>query len=172
MPAATSPPEQAGIAFRVQSLYEPPKTVSWGAWEAIDAAARRLRGLGVRPGDRVLLVLPTSADFVHFFWGILRAGATPVPAYPPAGWRQLAALRGDLAAPRVSDASAPGDRAGRVAGHAARIGRDGLAPQAIVAPQDIWEAAPAPDLPRRRRRTNSRWYSSPRAAPASRAASA
>ncbi|WP_019972896.1 fatty acyl-AMP ligase [Mycobacterium sp. 141] len=38
---------------------------------------------GVRKGDRVALVLPTCPEFVESFFGILCAGAIPVPLYPP-----------------------------------------------------------------------------------------
>src|ERR1700730_7690947 len=38
---------------------------------------------GVQKGDRVALLLPTSPDFVECFFGVLCAGAIPVPLYPP-----------------------------------------------------------------------------------------
>lgn len=37
----------------------------------------------IDPGDRVALMLPTSIDFFCAFFGILYAGAVPVPIYPP-----------------------------------------------------------------------------------------
>ena len=37
----------------------------------------------IDPGDRVALMLPTSIDFFSAFFGILYAGAVPVPIYPP-----------------------------------------------------------------------------------------
>lgn len=42
-----------------------------------------LRDLGVAPGDRVALVLPTGPEFVASFFGALVADAIPVPLYPP-----------------------------------------------------------------------------------------
>lgn len=63
--------------------------------EIHDAAMRRARaleGLGVRPGDRVLLTLPTSLEFVELFFAIQLAGAVVVPSYPPAGLRMKAGL--------------------------------------------------------------------------------
>lgn len=42
-----------------------------------------LVGNGVKPRDRVILVLPTSLDFFAAFWGTLFTGAIPVPIYPP-----------------------------------------------------------------------------------------
>lgn len=57
------------------------------AWAEVRRRARRaaagLQGLGVRPGDRVAIVLPTSIAFMDAFFGALLAGATPVPLYPP-----------------------------------------------------------------------------------------
>ncbi len=49
------------------------------ATHAAAALARR----GVRPGDRVAMVLPTSIGFMDAFFGTLLAGAVPVPLYPP-----------------------------------------------------------------------------------------
>ena len=46
-------------------------------------AAAALAEMGVAPGDRVAIVLPTSAAFMDAFFGALLAGATPVPLYPP-----------------------------------------------------------------------------------------
>jgi 1-acyl-sn-glycerol-3-phosphate acyltransferase len=38
---------------------------------------------GIRPGDAVALMLPTSSDFFFSFAGVLLAGGVPVPIYPP-----------------------------------------------------------------------------------------
>ncbi len=55
--------------------------------------ARGLRELGVSAGDRVLLVLPTSFEFVEAFFAVQLLRAIPVPAYPPTGLRLEAGLR-------------------------------------------------------------------------------
>ena len=52
-------------------------------------AGGALRELGVAPDDRVAIMLPTGEDFFIAFFGILYAGAIPVPIYPPAGAAQL-----------------------------------------------------------------------------------
>jgi fatty-acyl-CoA synthase len=56
-------------------------------WREVYARARRvaaaLAGLGVRAGDRVVLVLPTGPAFLDAFFGAVLAGAVPVPAAPP-----------------------------------------------------------------------------------------
>jgi acyl-CoA synthetase (AMP-forming)/AMP-acid ligase II len=51
-----------------------------------------LARLGIGPGDRVLIVLPTSMEFVTCFFAIQLLRAIPVPAYPPVGLRMVAAL--------------------------------------------------------------------------------
>ncbi len=60
----------------------------------IHGRARRtagaLRARGVAPGDRVALVFPTSPGFVDAFFGVLLAGAVPVPLYPPVRLGRLA----------------------------------------------------------------------------------
>ncbi|MES1241947.1 MAG: fatty acyl-AMP ligase [Acidobacteriota bacterium] len=61
-----------------------PETVTWGGlWEAACREAARLRREGVAPGDRVVLVLSTSREFLAAFFGAVLAGALPVPAAPP-----------------------------------------------------------------------------------------
>jgi fatty-acyl-CoA synthase len=59
-----------------------------------DLAASFAAGLldaGVRPGDRVVIAHPTSADFLGAFWGCQAIGAVAVPAAPvPAGQNESA----------------------------------------------------------------------------------
>jgi acyl-CoA synthetase (AMP-forming)/AMP-acid ligase II len=45
--------------------------------------AADLTARGLRKGDRVALVLPTCPEFVECLFGVLCAGAIPVPLYPP-----------------------------------------------------------------------------------------
>ena len=45
--------------------------------------AGALQRRGLRPGDRVGLVLPTAPTFFDAFFGALLAGLVPVPLYPP-----------------------------------------------------------------------------------------
>lgn len=51
-------------------------------------AAAMLRG-GLKPGERVALALPDSAEFVFAFLGAMHAGLIPVPMYPPQGLGKL-----------------------------------------------------------------------------------
>jgi 1-acyl-sn-glycerol-3-phosphate acyltransferase len=47
-------------------------------------AGAGLLASGLRPGERVAIMLPTSSDYFACFLGILLAGGVPVPIYPPA----------------------------------------------------------------------------------------
>jgi 1-acyl-sn-glycerol-3-phosphate acyltransferase len=67
-----------------------PATISYGALaEKARRAARGLRELHVIAGDRVAIMLPTSESFFVAFFGVLYAGAVPVPIYPPARASQI-----------------------------------------------------------------------------------
>lgn len=57
--------------------------------ESARSLAAALVAQDVVPGDRIALMLPTSLEFFTAFFGILYAGATPVPIYPPARLSQL-----------------------------------------------------------------------------------
>lgn len=60
-------------------------TLTWRELdEAAHAHARLLCESGVETGDRVVLRLPTSADFAVALYGVLRAGAIAVPLSPQA----------------------------------------------------------------------------------------
>ncbi len=57
------------------------------SWPELLAAAQRAAGglvtAGLRPGGQVLILVVDISDFFPLFWGILWAGATPVPLAPP-----------------------------------------------------------------------------------------
>ncbi|NDQ58833.1 MAG: benzoate-CoA ligase family protein [Acidipila sp.] len=48
----------------------------------VNRAGNALLASGCRPGDRVLLVLPDSAEFIAAFFGAAKIGAIPVPVNP------------------------------------------------------------------------------------------
>ena len=50
-------------------------------WARALRCAGALRASGVKPGDRVALLLPNSADFLLAYYGALAAGATVVPVH-------------------------------------------------------------------------------------------
>lgn len=60
---------------------------TWLSWPTLLDRARRAAGAlaaqGVRPGERVAIVLPTSPLFLDAFFGCQVLGAVPVPLYPP-----------------------------------------------------------------------------------------
>ena len=59
-------------------------TLTYGELAAASRAiAAGLIERDIMPGDRVALMLPTGTDFFCTFFGVLYAGAIPVPIYPP-----------------------------------------------------------------------------------------
>lgn len=52
-------------------------------YEQAQQVAKGLIKRGIKPGDTIAIMLPTSAEFFYSFFGILLAGAVPVPIYPP-----------------------------------------------------------------------------------------
>ena len=56
-------------------------------WPELLSAAHTVAGglvaAGVKPGQRVMLLVVDISDFFPVFWGTLLAGATPVPLAPP-----------------------------------------------------------------------------------------
>ncbi|MCP3059412.1 fatty acyl-AMP ligase [Myxococcus sp. K38C18041901] len=76
----------AGTDFRLTFVDAAEKETSL-SWAEVYRRARRtaagLLRLGVREGERVALLLPTSPAFMDAYFGALLAGAVPVPLYPP-----------------------------------------------------------------------------------------
>ena len=60
-----------------------------GLARAATAVAAGLIARNVEPGDRIALMLPTGTDFFVAFFGVLYAGAVPVPIYPPMQLTQI-----------------------------------------------------------------------------------
>ena len=60
------------------------RDITYGAlFDQVTVFARGMENLGVAPGDRVAIMLPTCADFFHVLLGAQMAAAIPVPIYPP-----------------------------------------------------------------------------------------
>jgi mycobactin salicyl-AMP ligase len=56
------------------ALLSGPTALSWAELDRlVDRAAGALRGLGLAPGDRVVLQLGNSVDFPALYFGALRA---------------------------------------------------------------------------------------------------
>ncbi len=67
-----------GVAFSVGE-----QRLSYGELDTLSGRlANGLRELGLESGDRVMLFLPNSLEFVIGYYGILKAGATITPANP------------------------------------------------------------------------------------------
>ena len=53
-------------------------------WDGALRYAARLAEARLGPGETVAIMLPTCADYLYCFYGVLMAGGIPVPLYPPA----------------------------------------------------------------------------------------
>jgi acyl-CoA synthetase (AMP-forming)/AMP-acid ligase II len=80
--AATLNKPGAGYRFLDRKEQE-----TWRSFPSVAERAARIAGgmwrRGVRPGDTVAIVLPTSPDFTDVFFACSHMGAIPVPLYPP-----------------------------------------------------------------------------------------
>lgn len=66
------------------------RTATWREVDdAVDAEAARLLGTGLRPGQRIVVRLPTSIQFCVALFGVLRAGGVVVPVGPGGAGREL-----------------------------------------------------------------------------------
>jgi acyl-CoA synthetase (AMP-forming)/AMP-acid ligase II len=74
-----------GVTLLPERATDPVEHRTWASLvsEAQKVAAR-LAGEGIRRGDRVLVVLPTSWEFLVTFFALGFLRAVPVPGYPPA----------------------------------------------------------------------------------------
>jgi len=53
-------------------------------WDGALGYAAQLNRAGLQPGQMVAIMLPTCKEYLYCFYGVLLAGAVPVPLYPPA----------------------------------------------------------------------------------------
>ncbi|HEV7667024.1 MAG TPA: AMP-binding protein [Thermoanaerobaculia bacterium] len=68
---------------------EPEELTYAGLDRRARAVAAGLARLGIKPKAAVALMLPSGTDYFAAFLGVLRAGAVPVPLYPPARKSQI-----------------------------------------------------------------------------------
>lgn len=74
----------------LQDEYGKESILSYGSlWKGASNVVQYLTSLGVRPGDKVAIMLPTSKHFFFAFIGVWLAGCVPVPIYPPLRANQL-----------------------------------------------------------------------------------
>ncbi|QNS08249.1 long-chain-fatty-acid--CoA ligase [Streptomyces xanthii] len=109
-------------------------------------AAALLRAEGVRPGDRVALMLPNVPEFVVLYYGALRAGAVVVPMNPLLKTREVEFHLADSGAVRLFEwHQAPGEGAQGAA--AAGVRHTTVEPAsftAALAPHEpLWDVAEA-----------------------------
>lgn len=68
-------------------LLDHSETESWFSWadlyQRAEITCGGLQRLGLQAGDRVALIFPTCVEFFDALFGVLLAGAIPVPLYPP-----------------------------------------------------------------------------------------
>ncbi len=135
-------------AFWLEQVGEAPIRVTVnGLVEEAHQARRRLRGMGVGSRDAVLLVLPTSTDFIFFFWGTLLAGGTSVPAYPPARWTQLESFSGALQRMMSITKAKLAIVPGILRDYLRDNPTEGLDFSRIATPEQVWAAEPSDEEP-------------------------
>jgi 1-acyl-sn-glycerol-3-phosphate acyltransferase len=86
---ATRRPDRVHLVFH-RDEGAPYDALTYG--ELLAEAGRVAAGLqreGVLPDDTVSIMLPTGREYFLAFFGVLLAGAVPVPIYPPAGRQGL-----------------------------------------------------------------------------------
>ena len=72
------------------------RTVTYGELAQLTARfANVLIAAGVAPGDRVILALQNSTEFIAAYFGVLEAGGVAVPLPPGARSDRLLAAGGD-----------------------------------------------------------------------------
>ncbi len=76
-------PDRTHIFLREADGRDRPLTYA-DLWTSASGIAAALADRGVRPGETVALMLRTEEAFFRTFFGVLMAGAIPVPIYPPA----------------------------------------------------------------------------------------
>jgi fatty-acyl-CoA synthase len=110
------------------------------SWDALLERAARVAGalaaLGVRAADRVALVLPTGPDFMDAFFGVLLAGAVPVPLYPPVRLGRLAEYQVTTARMLTTSGAVmllTDGRVGRLLGEAVALARPRLGRRTVSA---------------------------------------
>lgn len=78
------------VGLRLLDRSEQARFFPWSeVWSRALDASSRLQRAGVRPGDRVALIYPTSIEFIDALFGCVLAGAVPVPLYPPVRLHRL-----------------------------------------------------------------------------------
>ncbi|HVE44515.1 MAG TPA: AMP-binding protein [Gammaproteobacteria bacterium] len=81
-------PDKVHVYFQSEDGGEEP--ITYGQLlQAARSVAGALQALGLREGETVAIMQPTTPGFFYSFFGILLAGGIPVPIYPPLRMNQL-----------------------------------------------------------------------------------
>ncbi|MFB7450944.1 long-chain fatty acid--CoA ligase [Streptomyces sp. NPDC056194] len=125
--------ETAGRQPERPALLLGEQVITYGELDERSArAAALLRSEGVRPGDRVALMLPNVPEFVVLYYGILRAGAVVVPMNPLLKTRETEFHLADSGAVRLFEwHQAPGE--GAQGATAAGVAHTAVEPAAFAA---------------------------------------
>ena len=113
---AAAQPDDVAFTF-LEAGEREESSLTWGAIETRSRAIGAVVSAIAAPGARVVVMLPPAIDFVPAFFGVLYAGAIPIPVYPPSGARpdrtslRLRGILGDADATLVLSASAVRTRA-------------------------------------------------------------
>jgi len=84
-----------GLSDKV-AFIDPDRSVTYGTLRSRTCRlARALRTLGVRPEERIALLLPDTVDYPVAFWGAIRAGIVVVPLNPLLTAEQYAYILND-----------------------------------------------------------------------------
>ena len=108
-----------------------------------------LLGLGLAPGDRMLMVVKDCPEFFYFFWGAIKAGIVPVPVSYLMRARDLAFIIGDsgcravVYSPEFAAEVVPGLAAARTGARGLVLEAEGGALDDLAAASPELEAAPA-----------------------------
>lgn len=122
----------AQAAPRRRALVMPGATLSFGRLhERIAAATSGLMALGLRPGDRTVLLVPPGPDFAVAAFALLACGAVPVLVDPGMGLRRVRRALSEVA-PVAFVGSPRAHLARRVLGWAPSVRHAVLAGTAVV----------------------------------------
>lgn len=84
---------RASLLGERPALHTADQTYSYAAlWRGAIRTARYFQECGVRPGDRILLVLPNVPEFFLAFYGAMFAGAIPAPLFQASRDQRIAAI--------------------------------------------------------------------------------
>ncbi len=83
---------------RVAIVGEPAAVTYAELSQLVNRVGNALRGSKHQPGERVLIILPDSAEFIASFFGATRIGAVAVPVNPMARWADYAYFLADSGA--------------------------------------------------------------------------